>query len=237
MNQFKINVFFITLLAVFPFANAEQASKSLEAHVHGLSELTVAMDAKSLEIQLVSPAMNLVGFEHKASSKKDIEAVNQAESLLRQYDSLFSIAGADCKHLSTSIDSDDLLVVENHHDDHDNHDKHEDHDDHEKHNDHDDHEKHNDHDDHEKHNDHDDHDKHDDHHAHDHHNENDHEESHSEMVASYSYSCNDSSQLSSIKVSLFESFPGIETINTMWVMPSNQGSVRLTAKNSTIEFN
>ena len=231
MNQFKINVFFITLLAVFPFANAEQASKSLEAHVHGLSELTVAMDAKSLEIQLVSPAMNLVGFEHKASSKKDIEAVNQAESLLRQYDSLFSIAGADCKHLSTSIDSDDLLVVENHHDDHD------DHDDHDKHEDHDDHDKHGDHDDHEKHNDHDDHDKHDDHHAHDHHNENDHKESHSEMVASYSYSCNDSSKLSSIKISLFESLPGIETINAIWVMPSNQGSVRLTAKNSTIVFN
>jgi hypothetical protein len=237
MNQFKINVFFITLLAGFPFANAEQASKSLEAHVHGLSELTVAMDAKSLEIQLVSPAMNLVGFEHKASSKKDIAAVNQAESLLRQYDSLFSIAGADCKHLSTSIDSDDLLVVENHHDDHDDHDKHEDHDDHDKHGDHDDHEKHEDHYDHEKYNDHDDHDKHDDHHAHDHHNENDHGESHSEMVASYSYSCNDNSKLSSIKVSLFESFPGIETINAMWVMLSNQGSVRLTAKNSTIELN
>jgi hypothetical protein len=222
MNQFKVSVFFITLLAVFPFANAEQASKSLEAHVHGLSELTVAMDAKSIEIQLVSPAMNLVGFEHKASSKKDIAAVNQAESILRQYDSLFSISGADCKHLSTSIDSDDLLVVENHQYDHDDHDKHDDHDDHEKHNDHDDH------------------DKHDDYHAHDkhdHHNENDHGESHSEMVASYSYSCNDSSKLSSIKVSLFEYFPGIETINAMWVMPSNQGSVRLTAKNSMIEFN
>lgn len=216
MNQFKVSVFFITLLAVFPFANAEQASKSLEAHVHGLSELTVAMDAKSLEIQLVSPAMNLVGFEHKATSTQDIAAVKKAELILGQQDSLFLIAGGDCEHLSSSIDSGDLLETDGHHDDHD---------------------KHGDHDDHEKHNDHDDHDKPDEHHAHDHHNENDHKESHSEMVASYSYSCNDSFKLSSIKVSLFESFPGIETINVMWVMPSNQGSVRLTAKNSTIEFN
>jgi hypothetical protein len=210
MNQFKVSVFFITLLAVFPFANAEHVSKSLEAHVHGLSKLTVAMDTKSLEIQLVSPAMNLVGFEHKATSKQDIVAVKKAELILGQQDSLFLIAGGDCEHLSSSIDSGDLLETDGHHDDHD---------------------------DHEKHNDHDDHDKHDEHHAHDHHNENDHKESHSEMVASYSYSCNDSSKLSSIKVSLFESFPGIETINAMWVMPSNQGSVRLTAKNSTIEFN
>jgi hypothetical protein len=221
---------------------AEQGAESLDAHVHGLSELTIAMDAKTIEIQLISPAMNLVGFEHKATSKQDIAAVKQAELILGQQDSLFLIAGGDCEHLSTSIDSGDLLESDNHHDDHEDHDdheKHDDHDDHEKHDDHDDHEKHDDHDDHEKHDDHDDHGKHDDHDdhgKHDDHGEHDQGETHSEVVASYSYTCKDSSKLSSLTVGLFTSFSGIHKINTLWVTPSKQGSNMLSAKNATIEF-
>jgi hypothetical protein len=199
---------------------AEKSTESLDAHVHGLSELTIAMDAKTIEIQLISPAMNLVGFEYKASSKQDIAAVKQAELLLEQQDSLFLIAGGDCEYLSTSIDSDGLLKAGAHEDQ----EKHDDHHDHEKHDDHDDH------DDHEKHDDHDDHEKHEDH------SEHDQGETHSEMVASYSYSCKDTSKLSSIKVALFASFPGIHKINTLWVTPSKQGSSMLSAKNSTINF-
>jgi len=197
---------------------AERGAESLDAHVHGLSELTIAMDAKSIEIQLISPAMNLVGFEHKATSKQDIAAVKKAELILGQQDSLFLIAGGDCEHLSTSIDSGDLLESESHHEKHDDHDKYNDHDDHEKHDDHDDHEKH------------------DDHGAHDDHSEHDQGETHSEMVASYSFNCKDTSKLSSIKVALFASFPGIHKVNTLWVTPSKQGSNMLSAKNPTIEF-
>jgi len=191
---------------------AEKSTESLDAHVHGLSELTIAMDTKSIELQLISPAMNLVGFEYKASSKQDIAAVKQAELLLDQQDSLFLIAGGDCEYLSTSIDSSDLLESNNHHVDHNDHEKHDDHDDHEKHDDHDDHGKHDDH------------------------SEHDQGETHSEMVASYSFTCKDTSKLSSIKVALFASFPGIQKINTLWVTPSKQGSSMLSAKNSTINL-
>ena len=211
---------------------AEKSVESLDAHVHGLSELTIAMDTKTIELQLISPAMNLVGFEHKASSKQDIAAVKQAELILGQHNSLFLIAGGDCEHLSTSIDSDGLLEAGAHEDQ----EKHDDHHDHEKHDDHDDHEKHDDHDDHEKNDDHDDHEKHDDHGAHDDHSEHDQGEIHSEMLASFSYTCKDTSKLSSIKVALFASFPGIHKINTLWVTPSKQGSSMLSAKNSIINL-
>ena len=223
MNKLILSILSIavTLFTGIQSAYAEKSAESLDAHVHGLSELTIAMDAKTIELQLISPAMNLVGFEHKASSKQDIAAVKQAELILGQHNSLFLIAGGDCEHLSTSIDSDDLLESDNHHDGHDDHDKHNDHDDHEKHDDHDDHEKHDDHDDHGKHDDHSEHDQGD---------------THSEMVASYSYSCKDTSKLSSIKVALFASFPGVHKINTLWVTPSKQGSNSLSAKNSTINF-
>ena len=213
----------VALFTGIQSAYAEKSAESLDAHVHGLSELTIAMDAKTIELQLISPAMNLVGFEYKASSKQDIAAVKQAELLLEQQDSLFLIAGGDCEHLSTSIDSDGLLKADAHEDQ-------------EKHDDHHDHEKHDDHHDHEKHDDHDDHEKHDDHGKHDDHSEHDQGETHSEMVASYSFTCKDTSKLSSIKVALFASFPGIHKVNTLWVTPSKQGSSMLSAKNSTINL-
>ena len=219
MNTLLLRFCYIAvgLFVAIQFTYAEKSTESLDAHVHGLSELTIAMDAKTIELQLISPAMNLVGFEYKASSKQDIAAVKQAELLLEQQDSLFLIAGGDCEHLSTSIDSDGLLEAGAHEDQ-------------EKHDDHHDHEKHDDHDDHEKHDDHDDHGKHDDH------SEHDQGETHSEMFASYSFTCKDTSKLSSIKVALFASFPGIHKVNALWVTPSKQGSSMLSAKNSTINL-
>ena len=219
MNTLLLRFCYIAvgLFVAIQFTYAEKSTESLDAHVHGLSELTIAMDTKTIELQLISPAMNLVGFEYKASSKQDIAAVKQAELLLEQQDSLFLIAGGDCEHLSTSIDSDGLLKAGAHEDQ-------------EKHDDHHDHEKHDDHDDHEKHDDHDDHGKHDDH------SEHDQGETHSEMFASYSFTCKDTSKLSSIKVALFASFPGIHKVNTLWVTPSKQGSSMLSAKNSTINL-
>ena len=216
MNTLLLRFCYIAvgLFVAIQFTYAEKSTESLDAHVHGLSELTIAMDAKTIELQLISPAMNLVGFEHKASSKQDIAAVKQAELLLEQQDSLFLIAGGDCEHLSTSIDSDGLLEAGAHEDQ----------------------EKHDDHHDHEKHDDHDDHEKHDDHGKHDDHSEHDQGETHSEMVASYSFTCKDTSKLSSIKVALFASFPGIHKVNTLWVTPSKQGSSMLSAKNSTINL-
>ena len=222
MNTLLLRFCYIAvgLFVAIQFTYAEKSVESLDAHVHGLSELTIAMDAKTIELQLISPAMNLVGFEYKASSKQDIAAVKQAELLLEQQDSLFLIAGGDCEHLSTSIDSDGLLQAGAHEDQ-------------EKHDDHHDHEKHDDHDDHEKHDDHDDHDNHG---KHEDHSEHDQGETHSEMVASYSFTCKDTSKLSSIKVALFAFFPGIHKVNTLWVTPSKQGSSMLSAKNSTINL-
>ena len=92
----------------------EEHATRLDAHVHGLSELTIAMEGKSLEIQLTSPAMNLVGFEHKASDAKDIAAVENAASLLREHDSQFLLSGGRCVHVKTSIDISGLIASDDH---------------------------------------------------------------------------------------------------------------------------
>ncbi|MGB2106153.1 MAG: ZrgA family zinc uptake protein [Porticoccaceae bacterium] len=211
-----VATFFVLVNATF----AEQKAASLDAHVHGLSQLTIAVEGETVELQFSSPAMNLVGFEHRATSKKDIAAVKQAESILRQPEMLFALSDAGCKPIHTHVDISGLIEQHDHHDGHKGHDEHKDH--HDDHDDHDDHDEHNDHDDHKDHMDHHDHKAHDQH------------ETHSEIMANYSFECKDSSTLSSVKVSLFESFAGIYKIQTMWVTSSNQGSAKLTADNPAV---
>lgn len=205
--------------AFFILANvsyAEQKGTSLDAHVHGLSQLTIAVEGEKVELEFSSPAMNLVGFEHKATSKKDIAAVKQAESILRQPETLFSLSDAKCKPVYTNVDISGLIEQ------HDDHHGHKGHDEHKDHNDHKGHDEHKDHDDHKEHKDHHDHKAHDEH------------ETHSEIVANYSFACEGSSAISAVRVSLFESFVGIHKIQTMWVTPSKQGSAKLTAENSVV---
>ena len=214
----------VVLMGVAPSIYAEKNETNLDAHVHGLSELTIASEGEDLNIQLTSPAMNIVGFEYKAVSKKDIEAIKNAESILNQPEVLFLFSDNGCKPINIDVDISGLIEEDDHgqHDNKQNH--HKDHDDHKE---HDDHDHHKDHDDHKKHDDHTDHK---DHHDHDKH------ESHSEIVANYRYRCKDIAKLSSIQVSLFEAFSGIHKIHTMWLTPSKQGSVTLTAKNQMVEF-
>lgn len=45
-------------------AAQETGYRALGAHVHGIGELNVAIDGEALLVELISPAMDLVGFEH-----------------------------------------------------------------------------------------------------------------------------------------------------------------------------
>ncbi|AYC31417.1 DUF2796 domain-containing protein [Pseudomonas cavernae] len=74
-----------------------EAHGSLGAHEHGVATLNVALDAQALEIALESPAMNLLGFEHAASSAEDQARVAAARAQLEQPLALFGLpAAAGC---------------------------------------------------------------------------------------------------------------------------------------------
>lgn len=111
---FSTMALIIVSTAVVHLARAEESSSSLDAHVHGLSELAIAMEGGGLEIEFTSPAINLVGFEHKASSAKDRQAVDRAVSKLRQHKTLFLMSGGGCAHIETSIDIAGLIEAEDH---------------------------------------------------------------------------------------------------------------------------
>ncbi|EJO93737.1 hypothetical protein A471_11328 [Ectopseudomonas mendocina DLHK] len=98
---------------------------SLGAHEHGVASLNVALDGNLLELQLDSPAMNLVGFEHAAKSDADKAKVAAAKRELEQPVSLFALSSGDCKATEVELQS-PLFAGKAHDHKHDHHDhKHE----------------------------------------------------------------------------------------------------------------
>src|SRR5690606_8718325 len=112
MNKILLIFFMINMTVASLSVNTDvilEKKSTLDAHVHGLSELTIAAERNFLEIQFISPAMNLVGFEHKAKTLKDIATVENVALTLHQHDMLFLLSGVDCKHTNTSIDLSNLI--------------------------------------------------------------------------------------------------------------------------------
>ena len=205
MKKRRLNIIalMIALAIVAPFSSAQDSGASLAAHVHGLSELAIAMEGENLEIQLTSPAMNLVGFEHKARSVEDISAIENADSMLRQHEALFVFSNGRCDLVQASIDLTGLIESDDHEYDHQKTEH-----------------------------------KHANEHTkeHEEHEEHANKDNHSDVVANYEYHCENIAQLSALTVDVFQSFPGIQKMNVVWVKSMHQGAATLTPKHHIIEF-
>ncbi|WP_077045605.1 DUF2796 domain-containing protein [Pseudomonas sp. KK4] len=102
--------------ALLPLAVAQAADEhdhdhdhehgSLGAHEHGVGRLNAALDSQTLELELESPAMNLVGFEHAATSDADKAKVAATRALLEKPLALFSLPpAAGCVVASQELES------------------------------------------------------------------------------------------------------------------------------------
>ncbi|MBZ9664700.1 DUF2796 domain-containing protein [Pseudomonas sp. LMG 31766] len=101
----------------------EHSHDSLGAHEHGVASLNAVLDGNLLELQLESPAMNLVGFEHAAKSDADKAKVAAAKRELEQPISLFALTTGDCKATQVELESPLFGDADHDHDhDHDHHD-------------------------------------------------------------------------------------------------------------------
>lgn len=67
---------------------------SLSAHEHGVGRLNAALDGQTLELELESPAMNLVGFEHAATTDADKAKVVAVRAQLEKPLELFNLPKA-----------------------------------------------------------------------------------------------------------------------------------------------
>lgn len=85
---------------------AALSTNAAEAHVHGVASLQVAVDGSSLSLNLSSPLVNLLGFEHLPHTDKQKAAVAEMARKLRQADKLFApTSTAGCKLKSGKLES------------------------------------------------------------------------------------------------------------------------------------
>jgi len=104
------------------------------AHLHGVAELTVAVEASAIEMMFTAPAASVVGFESKAASSEQLKAVEDAKLVLRDPFRLVTFVGKECDLVQAVVDL--TAISSSQKDEHDDHDAgHDDHD--EGHDDHD----------------------------------------------------------------------------------------------------
>jgi hypothetical protein len=98
----SIRFFFsIAALSVLSITTAAVAH---EAHVHGVGKLDVALDDRTLSLHLDSPLINLLGFEHAASSAPDRQAAQKMGVQLRGADKVFvTTPAAQCRATSVTL--------------------------------------------------------------------------------------------------------------------------------------
>jgi hypothetical protein len=63
------------LLALFAGAASAQIERSHESHVHGRSQIDLAYEAGSLQLEFVAPGMDLVGFEHAPANESELARI------------------------------------------------------------------------------------------------------------------------------------------------------------------
>lgn len=179
------------------------------AHEHGAAHMTIAVGGKGLEIELETPAANILGFEHEATSAEDKKTLSEKKAKLEDVAALFTVnKEANCAPEKAEIKS---ALFEDHdeHDDDHKDEKHEEHADHKD-------DKHDDHKD----------EKHEEHEG----------ETHNDIDAHWTFTCKDPKAIKNVSVNMFSAFPkGFENIKVDWITDTSASSVAL-EKDGMISF-
>ena len=97
------------------------------AHLHGVAELTVAVEENAIEMMFTAPAASVVGFESEAASSEQLKAVEDARLVLRDPFRLVTFVGKKCDLIQAVVDL--TAISSSQKDEHDDHEEgHDDHD-------------------------------------------------------------------------------------------------------------
>jgi hypothetical protein len=190
-----------------PFLLAEE-TRHHEAHEHGIAHLNVALEGNDLYIELISPAVNILGFEHHPRTNEQKAAVKKAIESLKKGEDLFVLPPeARGKFVKTTVHTNIEGDSDNEHGDDHTHE-------------HDSSSK----------------EKDDDQHAHAPDHQGDEHERHSEFKAEYNVVCQHPQKIENIDVTLFRMFQGIERIKVQLLSDTRQKALELTATQHKIKF-
>ncbi len=120
-DKFRSQMFLCCSAILLAFAaTAGATERELNAHEHGVSRLNIAIDDAIVEIELIAPGADIVGFEHAATAAADKMTVKEAMNTLQEGSTLFDFpSAAECKLEEAEVNSD---LAEGEHDEHDDHD-------------------------------------------------------------------------------------------------------------------
>ena len=130
-----INKRLISASSVFFLLSTPQLEKTaiaqeLGSHVHGLTELNLVIADQDIQIEFISPAINLLGFERASSSPEESQLFNDVVSELQTAEWL---VGKRLDHCQLSIPVFESPDFEGHvsHEEHEHHEEHDHHEEHE----------------------------------------------------------------------------------------------------------
>jgi Protein of unknown function (DUF2796) len=107
--QFICYLAALSAVAATSAAAEEHEHRQHGAHVHGEARLDVALDGSRLDMDLDTPAINVLGFEHPPMSPEESDAVARATRLLNDGATLFVPApAAECRLAEAKVTSEGL---------------------------------------------------------------------------------------------------------------------------------
>lgn len=92
-------------LLLLPLAVGASELDGHAAHEHGVAHLTIALENRTLVIELISPADNVVGFEHAPRKPGEKAAVAAGVATLRRAGLVMPNADAGCKQDKAQADN------------------------------------------------------------------------------------------------------------------------------------
>ena len=206
ISRFVFLICFLTITQLAPVITA-RAHQSHKAHEHGVVYLNIAVEGKKLSIELISPAANIVGFEHHPRTVAQKEALKEARLKLMDGQTIFQLPlGVSGRLIESAVKTD----IDDHSgqvatsgDVHKTHDVHASAEAARK----------------------------------DNHRKNEHvHETHSDFTAEYHFICEKPERLSYLDVMLFSIFPAIEKIKVQIITDTTQTTLELTAKKNRVVF-
>ncbi len=102
----------LTLALLAPLAQANEPPSQLRAHQHGQAELNLAVEGQRVFVELITPAANLLGFEHAPRTPTERTHLEQRLDLIQQGPQLIRFPqAAQCRQELAEIESPLLNAV------------------------------------------------------------------------------------------------------------------------------
>ncbi|MCX4028706.1 DUF2796 domain-containing protein [Endozoicomonas sp. SM1973] len=110
---------------LFNITYAKEGHQQHDAHEHGHAQLNIAQEGSTVTMQFISPAMNIVGFEHQPKTEEQKTQVKQAIKQLENGNALFGFPEkAGCKLTSAKVETALMEAHDDHDDEHGEKEKH-----------------------------------------------------------------------------------------------------------------